>query len=179
MTIATCCLLLIPLPGRQNSDQTQIYESYKIVEAHENITIPTCCLVVVLLPCRPDSENIQICEIYKIVLKMRILRLLHVSCLRFACFGLLLACFVWCAACFLLAVLLHRRGVVCTSALLCLACFWLAQLGLCCLGLACCARAAARQLFMFYKAVRGMKTFPDNSSAPRPVVAPLPLDICG
>ena len=87
--------------------------------------------------------------------------ILHVYCLRCACFGLLLACFVWRASCFLLAVSLHRRGVFCTSVLLCLACFWLAQLGLCCLGLACGARAAARK--SFFRTARGLRTVSHNT----------------
>ena len=106
---------------------------------------------------------------------MRIFRFLHVYCLHLACFGLLLACFVWRASCLLLAVLLHRCGGLCTSGLLCLACFWLALSGLCCLGLACCARAAARKSFIFDRTARGVRTFPDKSSAPRPVFAQLPL----
>ena len=58
--------------------------------------------------------------------------------------GLLLACFVCLASGLLLAVLLHRRGGFCTSGLLRLACCWPALSGLCCLGLACCARAVVR-----------------------------------
>ena len=106
---------------------------------------------------------------------MRKWRFSTVSCLRLACFGLLLACFVWRASCLLLAVLLHRCGGLCTSGLLCLACFWLALSGLCCLGLACCARATARKSFIFDRTARGVRTFPDKSSAPRPVFAQLPL----
>ena len=89
--------------------------------------------------------------------------------------GLLLACFVWRASCLPLAVFLDRRGGLCTSGLLCLACFWLALSGLCCLGLACCARATARKSFIFDRTARGVRTFPDKSSAPRPVFAQLPL----
>ena len=106
---------------------------------------------------------------------MSIFRFLHVYCLHLACFGLLLACFVWRASCFLLAVLLHRRNGFCTSGLLCLACFWLAQSGLCCLGLACCARAAARKSFIFDRTARGVRRILDKSSAPRAVFALLPL----
>ena len=73
------------------------------------MTIAASLLVVVLLPCRADSDNTQICEIYKNILEYD--DFWHIYCLRFACFGLLLACFVWRASCFLLAVLLHRRGV--------------------------------------------------------------------
>ena len=97
--------------------------------------------------------------------------LLFAFCLPWLAPGLL------CMACVLLPFgrFLHRRGVFCTSVLLCLACSWLAQLGLCCLGLACCARAAAKTSFMFYRTARGVRTFPDKSSAPRPVFAQLPL----
>ena len=63
--------------------------------------------------------------------------------------GLLLACFVCLASGLRLAVLLHRRGGFCTSGLLRLACCWPALSGLCCLGLACCARAVATKSLIF------------------------------
>ena len=150
MTIAACFLLPLPLPCRPNSDKTQICGSYKIVKkTHEDMTISVCFLVVVFLPCRPDSDNIRICEMYKNANNTEGTSDFHVYCLRLACFGLLLACFVWRASCFFVAVLLHRRGGFCTSGLHCLACFWLAQSGLCCLGLACCARVVATKSSMF------------------------------
>ena len=168
----------------------------------------------------------------------------HVSCLRLACFALLLACFacfvaglfcakapwfrdfppvyclrlacswpasdllwfacfwlmfvhrrgVLCAsrllpACFWLALgllclqcarppvgrFLHRRGGFCTSGLVCLACCWPALSGICCLGLACCARAVARNSFVFDRTARGVSMFPDKSSAPKPVCGQLPM----
>ena len=88
---------------------------------------------------------------------------------------LLFACFVWRAPGLRLAIFLHRRGVLCTSGLLCLACFWPALSGLCCLGLACFARAVARKSFIFDRTARGERQFSDKSSAPRPVFGQLPL----
>ena len=88
---------------------------------------------------------------------------------------LLLACFVWRASCLLVAVFLHRRGGLCTSGLLCLACCWPALSGLCCLGLACFARAVARKSLIFDRTARGERQLSDKSSAPRPVFGQLSL----
>ena len=91
MTIAACFLLLVPLPCRQDSDKTQICESYKLVfkKTYDNMTIPACFLVIVLLPCRPDSDNTQICEFYKIA---KHAREYHDLCVFIACGVPALAC---------------------------------------------------------------------------------------